>query len=910
MFTKNRLRSSIAALAVLGSIPAFAQDTQESQDDSLQSLEEVVVRGVRSSVISAQNIKMNAQQITDSIVAEDIGKLPDNSVAEALQRVTGVQITRMNGEASGVMVRGLPDVVTTLNGRNIFTTNGRSISLADIPADLLQRVDVKKSVSADDLAGGIAGVIDVRLRRPFDFDDGLTMAGGVRAVHSAQAESTDPVGSVTVNNNWDTNAGRFGAMLSMSYQDRGFMDQVNFNTAPALTTVAGVRPADAPDSLPAMADGYTPGMETLMPGVIGQYFRYGDRNRTSFNGAFQWSPNDNAEYYAEVFQVSYEQDSQLNFWVPLPFIDANRGYVSEFKGDTNVVKEFVNADSGFPLQITSNQSFANSSDTLQVAFGGEWNRGNLTIESDFAYTESEAENRGFILDLGFFVPTVIYDFSRNNSGASDVTLRNADGSAYDLFNEANYELWQYFDSYSRQKSKELAWSADFNYAFDDGAITSVDFGTRLAQRKTYNQSADPGGRGNISGGRIGLDQFPGMADTTPDDFLSDVVDLSTSQWLTPSASYIMENRASIREAMGYAPTDPYFRDELLFDNQEDNYAVYAKANYELEVAGMVLDGQVGARVVKLDSIIRGNSVEVTDAGETVTPVDLDYTDTEFLPSASARLQITDDLHARAAISTSVTRPGFNALNPATAVFQPNETVAATGSGGNPNLESTKSTNYDLSLEWYFAPASSVSGAYFYRDLNGRIETFGRIEQYNGQDFFVTRPGNTGDGYLEGVELAYTQFFDMLPSFWSGLGVQANITLMDGEQETPPDLEGNTEMMPISSVSDKSYNLVLLYEYEKVSARLAYNWRSDFVASFSQDGAQPGNELNVKDSDSLDAAFNYDINDNFTVSVEATNLTDSVYGDYFGGDSAADAYLYPRDTYARERTYSVGARFRF
>ncbi len=126
--------------------------------------------GVRMSVKSALDEKKNADQVQDSIVAEDIGKLPDNNVIEALQHVTGIQISRNAAEANQLLIRGLPDIETLLNGREIFTSTGRFITLQDIPAELLQRVDVQKSARADDIEGGIAGVIDVRLHRPFDFD--------------------------------------------------------------------------------------------------------------------------------------------------------------------------------------------------------------------------------------------------------------------------------------------------------------------------------------------------------------------------------------------------------------------------------------------------------------------------------------------------------------------------------------------------------------------------------------------------------------------------------------------------------------------------------------------------------------------------------------------------------------------
>lgn len=886
------LQKKILSLSIALAVGAVA-NYGYAQSESAGVVEEVLVRGVKSSVAGAIAVKQEAQQIVDSIVSEDIGKLPDNSVAAALQRVTGVQITRLNGEASGVMVRGLPNVVTTLNGRNIFTTTGRGISMADIPADLLQRVDVKKSSSADDLEGGIAGLVDVRLRRPFDFDEGLTVAGAIRGEYSDRAEKTDPAGSLTVNNTWNTGAGEFGAMFSLSYQDRRFMDQVNFNTAP------GAEIINHPLSVANPAGT----AESLIPGVIGSYYRYGDRNRTSGNLALQWRPNDSAEYYFEGFMVDYDQDSEMNFWVPLPSWGGFDGYVTEYKPGTNVVKSFVRDNA--PGTISSNQAFANASKTSQFAIGGKWDLSStVRLSSDLAYTKSEANSRGFILDLVFFAPQVAYDFSKNNSGVSDVTITNADGSPFDLSNPDHYLLNQFFDQRSQQEGDEVSWNADATFELADTGITSLDIGARTSWRTAFNQEADTGGRPNISGRDVRMTEFPGMESMTPNNFLEGVASLNTKQWLTPSRDYIYANRVDIRQTMGYGPEDPSFIPARFFDNDEDSYAVYAKANYALELAGMPLDGQFGVRVLRLDSSLSG--INIID-GSIEEPITISSSDNKVLPSLSARLGLRDDLFLRFAYGETISRPGFADLNPATAYFQPTPTMPdnGTGTGGNPSLKAIESSSFDVSLEWYFSDVSSLTGTLFYRDIDGYIQFYAAEEMRDGVPYRVTRPQNTGSGSLEGVELAYTHFFDFLPGIWSGFGVQLNGTYIDGEALSPTGV-----MQPLQNVSDKSYNAVLLYEYNKLSARLAYNWRSEYYGSFNEGGAQPGKSLVVKDSDSLDLSVSYDINDNLTLSFDATNLTDSVYGDYFGGHSSADAYLYPRDTYARDKTYAVGVRFRY
>src|SRR6204780_2006811 len=191
--------TGMAASIVTGIAFGQAAPATPPAADQPETLETIVITGVRASVKSAEDIKKNADQVVDSIVSEDIGKLPDNNVIEALQHVTGVQISRNAAEATQLLIRGLPDIETLLNGREIFTSFGRFITLQDIPAELLARVDVEKSARADDIEGGIAGVIDVRLHRPFDFD-GAEFAGSLRGTHDTLADTNNPTASVLASN--------------------------------------------------------------------------------------------------------------------------------------------------------------------------------------------------------------------------------------------------------------------------------------------------------------------------------------------------------------------------------------------------------------------------------------------------------------------------------------------------------------------------------------------------------------------------------------------------------------------------------------------------------------------------------------------------------------------------------------
>ena len=196
MALKPLVLATVSVLALGSAGIAHAQGAAASPDDSASgdaaADQDIVITGVRASIVGALNVRKNSTQIVDSIVAEDVGKLPDNNVVEALQRLTGVQVTdRGGGEAATVTIRGLPDPLTTLNGRKVFTAAGQSFALQDISANLVKQVDVYKTRASDQIETGLAGQIDVKTRRPFDFD-GFAISGLARGIYNEQADSYNP----------------------------------------------------------------------------------------------------------------------------------------------------------------------------------------------------------------------------------------------------------------------------------------------------------------------------------------------------------------------------------------------------------------------------------------------------------------------------------------------------------------------------------------------------------------------------------------------------------------------------------------------------------------------------------------------------------------------------------------------
>src|ERR1700689_4986401 len=349
--------TGMAASIVTGIAFGQAAPTTPATADQPESLETIVITGVRASVKSAEDIKKNSDQLVDSIVSEDIGKLPDNNVIEALQHVTGVQISRNAAEANMLLIRGLPDIATTLNGRDIFTSFGRYITLQDVPAELLARVDVEKSPRADDIEGGIAGLIDVRLHRPFDFD-GFEAAGTAMGTYSTLSKDTDPRASLLLSNRWSTSAGEFGLLGDVSFSKDRWKEEIldNYISSQSIGPVPGSTGAGGTAWLPL-----TEGGQSMV----------GDRERTSANISAQWSPNANTEVYAEGFYTRYRNPNNTDFFVGLPWLGATAATATVFPG-TDEVKTVTAGN----YDLTSNQSFVPKTDTVQLASGLTWTNNN------------------------------------------------------------------------------------------------------------------------------------------------------------------------------------------------------------------------------------------------------------------------------------------------------------------------------------------------------------------------------------------------------------------------------------------------------------------------------------------------------------------------------------------------------
>lgn len=930
---------SVSMFALMLGATAHAQTSPAPQIAAEDDAADIVVTGVRASIVGALNVRKNSIQIVDSIVSEDVGKLPDNNVVEALQRVTGIQVTdRAGGETAGITIRGLTDPLTTLNGRNIFTAAGTSFALQDISANLVSRIDVYKTRSADQLETGLAGQIDVQTRRPLDFD-GFTISGLARGVYSELADKYNPNVALLVSDRWETGIGDIGLLVNASYTKAQFRNQnlqagamVPFatETPPAgsgLTPLQRIFPG-------ATNENWTPGLDAGLPtapgstlninGVATPYYLsrdaviasdvYGKRERPSINAALQWAPNDSSVYTAEIFYTGFrgETFNSLHFsfadwWGNLPTDVANS---FELYDGTNIIKSRrMGAVAGF----NSGDMATNRTDSYVYALNAKWDVGsNGKIVADIAYQDSKNETSFFAI--------------RTDRGPLDLDIDfNAGGGlpAYSFGNQevltdaGKWTVGNLFDSGTKNEGSALTMMLDGEYKWDEGFLRRIKAGWRYDNRKADSYVRDQG----AGGLGITLDALGEGTPFTNSGFFDGRADIPTSWVLADPRSM---NKDAVRQLYRAVAPGLLLSDQLTFGHvfgiNESNLAAYILADGEVEIFGRPLQLQGGVRFVAIDT-----DYDYFDRGANFARTSVSTGSEKFLPSFTARYNITDNLRIRFNYGETLRRPAFGDLNPNLALGGDLSRVGfGTGSSGNPNLRATHSKNMDLAIEWYFERNSAIYATAFQRKINGLVvpltvrefipnNYLPRNETYT-EFFNITRPANASNGTLKGLELGLTYFPSYLPTFMDGLGFTGSATILDSEQTIPVvnnagEITG-TAKSAFFGVSKLSYNATLAYDKGPIGARLSYIWRKGFLNNNEARAfANPIGMWRAPEK-SLDFQLTLNVNEDIGITFDAVNITKAKQQNYYKFGDVGNPTEFNSSTLLIDRTFALGVRFKF
>ncbi|CAD7380556.1 TonB-dependent receptor [Xanthomonas arboricola] len=950
-----RLRHSAMAVGIglLLAAPVYAQQTPSSPTDpagktagSAVDLDTVEVRGVRASLIKSQVIKRDASQIVDSVSAEDIGALPDRSVTETLQRVSGVTIDHFaarsdpdhfSAEGSGVMIRGLTQVRGELNGRDIFSAaSGRGLSFEDVPAELMAGVDVYKNPSAEIIEGGLGGTVNLRTRMPFD-NPGRIVGGNVDYNYGDMSKKYKPSASFLFSDRWNTGIGEMGFMIDVAHSELA-------TRSDGIQVEPYVRRTDE-----AVLAG-SGRSEVFVPGGVNWRQLDFERKRDGIAAAFQWKPSDATEIYAQFLRSRYEMNWQEraaffndsnNSITPAPGTTFDYDDRGAFLRGSPVSSSWRGVLTGDGVRFNTDNRYSEQRTTttdMSVGFSHFFND-NLQIKGDMQLVESENEQLDFTVFSATYLPGLSYDVSGKYPS---VQIANPAFTQ----DPSNYFWAAAMDHLGKNRGRQLSTRVDLEYTFDDSSwLRFARFGMRATDRNQINKNsgynwgvisdnwaAIPG----TSNGLANMSEF--MTDQsslfTFSDFFRGGVNVPTTL-VVPNSSLVNNYRSAsqmiqqIVALRGYGWAPDTYQPQDTNRQHERTQAAYAALYFGNDEAwGVPVDGNIGIRVVQTKTQAEGFGQFQNLAGLNVSPeLQARYTGqyfennsqgsyTNVLPSLNLRLRFTDSLQWRFAASKAMARPDYTQLQPYVLLnVETNDAGQATdfvGTAGNPNLKPMVANQFDTALEWYFDTSDMLYATLFYKKVKDYFSTQTRSEIYDNRPWLVTRPYNMDEGTIRGAELGYTQFFDQLPGWLSGFGVNANFTFVDsqGGANTATDPYTNTTVtgveLPLEGLSRRSYNLAGIYEKGPLSLRLAYNWRSRYLLTTSD--ASTRLPTWADDYGQLDGSFFYRFNEHLQLGVQANNLTNTVTKvlmgptSYEGGE--VDPRLYTRSSFVNDRRYSL------
>lgn len=899
-FVKSLIATNVLAALAVSSSFSFAQESQTAASDDIEVVE---VKGFRGSLIKALDAKREAANTRESIMAEDIGKFPDLNVAEAIQRVPGVAISREGGEGRNIVLRGFSPgfTRTTLNGMEVpagsdgldsggvTVNNSRAFDFHVFASELFNRIDIQKTQTASIEEGGIAGTVDMYSARPFDspgFKSTVSLKGG----YNDLTTEIDPRFAFLVSNTFADDT--FGVLFSAAISDRsvrqeGFgsvrwqpTNQIGDGTwgdTSQLTTINGT---------PSNYCGAEEAISCLwVPRLPRADFFGNEQKRIGLTGSLQYKPNDDMLFTLDILHSELENDRR-NYNSMEWFV--NRGAPGNFQGQSPV--SFTVDESGKILVAGSFENVSSwyesryqVSDSVfdQYVFSGDIqlnDRWSLDIMAGVAKNDADRE------EIRYYYRSVPHFYSYDYSSGNAATVSYGD---YDTTDPSNYlDVVNGSNRSNDVKKSNATAKLDLTYS---GNGFDIKTGLAFNDREVEYRSGD----GVFT-------SFDPSQYTTPFPY-SDFGKGLDGATLVP---FLVADFAKLEE--DGILTHNYMNNESQgWVVGEKTQALYIELNSDQDLGDMLLRTNFGVRYINTEvtseALLNGSAVSITR----------DYNN--FLPSMNLALEVTDDVVTRFSYARSMTRPSLGSLNIAAPQF--GYTTFSVSNLGNPGLNPYESNDVDFSVEWYFSEEAVVALNIFNKDIVTSLDTE-EVEKLVDEEFWPVIyadpqyiataplgdpasqlythriPVNNNDGFsVTGYELMYQQPFTFLDGWMSNFGVVANFTHVSAQDST--------------GLSPNSYNATLYYDEEQYGARISFNKRDDYLL---QEPAGNGHAQERKFGPThVDVSAFYNLNENLSFSLEIINLTDEVERIYGTGDG--DLNL-TREYSHTGTQYFVGARYTF
>lgn len=922
------LMTGCAALALVAAAsPALAQQAPAPAQDEGTTVDDVIVTGsFASSLADALTIKRRADSISDSVSASDIGNFPAVNVAEALQRVPGVSISREAGEGQFVSVRGLgPNFQSvTLNGspiaynENIRNSDqsGRQFQFRVIPADLISAIVVTKAPTADLIDGGIGSNIDIRTADALETEPFATAR--LYTHYEERTEANTPNGSFSAG--WRNADRTLGIVAGVSTQTRTVQFDRLQHFGYTNRTIAG--------------------QVVSVPNDVVLTLEREERRRLSAMAGLSWKPTDALSVtldtlYSNFNNVIDEDRTSFSFGGRSDF---TQRFVASSARVVNGVLHAGQINGG---RIDRNAEFSEQThENLFVKLGAEWDAAGWVITPSISYSEAVSELTTPLQRISGTTGenpaglTYSYDFGDDPLGNREYASVQTN---LDLADPASTSVTAYrirpTNSLDEDTTALLDLQRDLGARFAGVELTSIRFGGQYTDRSRDYQRRD-----RVMAAR------PGVNVNTPaylnEQLPTNAFDQSIRNLYPQGLSYNRELFFISYVVPGeYNAADPQSSDltptgadlQQSYGVEEQITALYGRTDFTADLGPIPLEANLGLRWVSTDTLVRGTLLTAGRNGAgavttVVNPQTFEGSYEEFLPSLNLNFELRDDLLLRLGASRTLTRPSLADLRTAvvpnssliTQVFLNGQTAldnaapsALVGVGGNPELSPYTSVNLDASLEWYFEDFGALYGAVFSKDVSDFIGGIARTEEIlfatqSGEtltaDLLITRPQNIGDATIKGFEVGFSYRLD-----W-GLGLSASATFTDSEAEIEAS-PGVFTTAGLQGVSDESYSISPFFERGPFQAHLSYTYRSDFTANGnispgSNAVTDPLNAIVADGFGTLDFGASWQVNDTFQIFAEGTNITDERQAVYQGNEDR------PYQIHEYGPSYNLGLRATF
>ena len=898
------LLTGAACTIAMAAAPAHAQNASTAAGAD-ETVPEIVVAGIRRSLMDAVTVKRDSPAIVDAISAEDIGKFPDQNLAESLQRVTGVQIQRSNGEGTRISVRGLsPDFTRTqFNGRTITSTGQRSFDFSNLSSDFVSAIEVYKTPTADMIDGGLSATVNVRIARPLDVGKDR-YAVAAEGIYEGNSKKVAPHLTAFVNKVFAD--GDVGVYVGADLRQRKYRTD-------SVVGFGAENGVEATRNPPVDYNRDGDFLDTFrFDHAAGPQYDTGKSRRITLVGGVQAKLGDEVELWGDVFYANLKDDLKRTSFYPR--FTSIMGSVQNSTVSNGLVTEL---DADGVWMVANQEQNETVTNTVSPAVGLNWKHDNLTValEGNYSRTRQERTNLG-IEAIGR--ASVAYDLTADPGNMTSLAFTRG----WDPMNPANYNVVGLRGSYKAPTTdKHKSFKGDVSYRFDDGFINQVSAGVNFSDRRLSFDSARVTMSAQTLAGLLGV---PYNAGVEGGSFVATPV---MSRFSFPNAFPSYSGPANLLTTGLYTDLDllyaqvPFSQVLAAASPQADPAADYkvdeksfgAYVRLDFATADDRLSGNAGIRYVKTRQASIGSVPDFNDitfiqlAAQTLvgtapsSMVKNNYSN--WLPSFNLRYKLTDQLSLRFGAARVMTRPTLSLLTTSTSINANVRNI----SSGNPRLKPFLASQADLSLEYYFGQTGLLSAAVFYKDVKNFVVNATQFETYavkqgvggplQNVTFSHSFPDNGASTKLKGIELSAQVPFTFLPSPFDGFGALANVTLLDVGSVVPASGAAAT---PLPGVSKKAYNAALYYEKYGFGARISYTYRSKYTndqVSYFGDGDFQ------RSFGQVDGSLSYDVNSNISLNLDVANLLNEPSVNY----DNLNIVRYYEDS---GRRITLGARVRF